>query len=129
HNTIQTLLAASETEGVVVVCPANAKAVWPREAEKWRPGRFDKITICDGAGSFRWPESPRELVVINYDALPWTPAQIKEATDSASEALVKFDADEAAGAETDDKKRARLMRKLAAAQKQTPAGEPRCPVL
>lgn len=74
----QTLLALHDDEALLVVCPSNAKAVWPREAARWRPGRFDTVTICDGADSFRWPESPRELVVINYDVLPWTPAQIED---------------------------------------------------
>lgn len=78
HNTIQTLLSVHDDEALVVVCPANAKAVWPREAAKWRPDRFDAVHVCSGEESFRWPASPRELVVINYDVLPLTPAQIKD---------------------------------------------------
>lgn len=77
-KTLATLLSLHDDEALVVVCPANAKAVWPREAAKWRPGRFDTVTVCDGAESFKWPSSPRELVVINYDVLPWTPAQIED---------------------------------------------------
>jgi hypothetical protein len=76
-KTLQTLLSVHDDEALVVVCPANAKAVWPREAAKWRPDRFDSVHVCSGEESFRWPSSPRELVVINYDVLPFTPAQIK----------------------------------------------------
>jgi hypothetical protein len=72
----QVLLSLHDDEALVVVCPANAKAVWPREAAKWRPDRLDTITVCDGEESFRWPTSTRELVVINYDVLPSTPSQI-----------------------------------------------------
>jgi hypothetical protein len=75
-KTVQVLLSLHDDEALVVVCPANAKAVWPREAKKWRPDRFDTITVCEGEESFRWPTSTRELIVINYDVLPSTPAQI-----------------------------------------------------
>jgi hypothetical protein len=74
----QTLLSLHDDEALLVVCLVNTKYVWPREAEKWCPGRFDSVHICDSADSFRWPAHPREMVVVNYDILPFTPAQIKK---------------------------------------------------
>lgn len=123
-KTLQTLLAVADDEALVIVCPANAKAVWPRQAAKWRPGRFDKVTICDGAESFVWPTSPRELVVINYDVLPWTPAQIKDEDEKVNTALAALgDTDE------DEKKRKRLCKRAATNDARATSGSPSCPVL
>lgn len=69
-KTVQTLFSLHDDEALVVVAPANVLAVWRREAEKWRPDRFDNVHICKGVDSFRWPTSPRELVVTSYDVLP-----------------------------------------------------------
>ena len=77
-KSLQTLLSLHDDEAVVIVCNAAAKAVWPREAKKWRPGRFDKFTTIEGEESFRWPTSPREMVIVNYDILRYTPAQISD---------------------------------------------------
>jgi len=70
HNcgkTIQALLAAPTSAGMVVVCPKVAKGVWSREASRWRPDLT--VTLLAGRGSFRWP-LPGELVVTNYELLP-----------------------------------------------------------
>lgn len=128
-KSLQTLLALHDDEALVVVCPANAKAVWPREAAKWRPGRFDVVTICEGTESFKWPDNPRELVVINYDVLPFTPAQIVEEREKIGEQLVEL------GELTDGedvkvtRKRKRLTNLSETNATRKPADEPPCNVL
>lgn len=76
-KSIMTLLALHDDEALVVICNASAKSVWPIEAKKWRPDRFDEYTIVKGERGFRWPKNPREMVVCNYDVLPFSPAQVK----------------------------------------------------
>jgi superfamily II DNA or RNA helicase len=66
-KTIQALVAAPEGSPILVVCPAVAKGVWVREAERWRPDL--EPVLLSGRGSFQWPRSG-EMVVINYDILP-----------------------------------------------------------
>jgi hypothetical protein len=128
-KTAQTLLQLADDEALVVVCPANAKAVWPREAEKWRPGRFDVVTICEGTESFKWPDNPRELVVINYDVLPFTPAQISEEREETEAKLAALG--EAVDGEDVKvtRKRKRLTKLLTTNAARRPAGEPSCKVL
>lgn len=119
-KTLQVLLSLHDDEALLVVCTANAKAVWAREAAKWRPDRFDKVTICEGRGSFRWPASPRELIVINYDLLPPTAAQLADAKAKAEEQL--------AAAGDDEKKAGRARKKLEALEREVVAGKPSCKV-
>ncbi len=69
-KTFQVLHALPDGAGLLVVCPSVAKGVWQREISKWLPGRFDSIRVCKGRKSFRWPQSTRECVIINYDILP-----------------------------------------------------------
>ena len=120
-KTLATLLSLRDDEALLVVCPANAKAVWPREARKWRPERFDTVTVCDGTESFRWPANPRELVVINYDVLPFTPAQITEEREAIEAKLAEVG--------DDDRKRKRLEKQLDANEHRKPAGPSSCSVL
>lgn len=67
-KTVQALLAIPEDEHAVVVCPSSLKGNWAQECLRWRPDL--KPTVLKGKGSFRWPTSPRELVIINDDVLP-----------------------------------------------------------
>lgn len=86
-KTLQTLLALHDDEALLVVCNKAALGVWVAEAKKWRPDRFDEYTILQGEESFRWPKHVRELVVINYDILPYTSAHI---TDEIAHARAKL---------------------------------------
>jgi SNF2 family DNA or RNA helicase len=70
-KTIQALIATPADAPVLVICPAVAKGVWKREAEKWRSDL--KVTVLGGRGSFRWP-APGEMVITNYDILPEMPS-------------------------------------------------------
>jgi len=63
-KTMQVLLAMGDRG--LVFCPASVKGVWAREAARWRPDLT--VVVCEGRGSFRWPEAG-ELVVINYDVV------------------------------------------------------------
>jgi SNF2 family DNA or RNA helicase len=73
-KTVQALCAAPVGAPVVVICPAVAKGVWVREAKRFRP---DLTPVAlSGRGSFRWAQ-PGEMVVVNYDVLPGTPAAQK----------------------------------------------------
>jgi SNF2 family DNA or RNA helicase len=73
-KTVQALCAAPVGAGVLVICPAVAKGVWVREAKRFRP---DLTPVAlSGRGSFRWPVAG-EMVVVNYDILPGTPAAQK----------------------------------------------------
>jgi SWI/SNF-related matrix-associated actin-dependent regulator 1 of chromatin subfamily A len=66
-KTLQALVAAPVGAPILVICPAVAKGVWVREANKWRP---DLTAVAlKGRKSFRWPSSG-EMVVLNYDILP-----------------------------------------------------------
>lgn len=70
HNcgkTLQVLAAVPEGVRMIVVCPAAVKAVWAREAARFRP-ELD-VSVCKGRGSFRWPE-PGEIVILNFELLP-----------------------------------------------------------
>jgi SNF2 family DNA or RNA helicase len=139
-KTNQTLLSLHDDEGLLVVSPVNAKLVWPREAEKWCPGRFTSVHICDTAEDFRWPAHPRELVVINFDILPHTPAQIKKERVSLTEKLAVVTAriaelqavvdDDNAG-ELNDAERVckKLTQQLARNKTRAPIGKPPCKVL
>lgn len=128
-KTIQVLLQLADDEALVVVCPANAKAVWPREAEKWRPGRFDVVTICDGTESFKWPDNPRELVVINYDVLPFTLAQIADERAKVEGQLGELGEATADEDATVTRKRKRLTKLLAANAERKPSGDAPCGTL
>lgn len=153
-KTIQTLLSVHDDEALLVICPANAKAVWVREAKKWRPDRFDSVVVCDGEESFVWPSSPREMVVINYDVLPLTPAQIKEEKakcedkiSAVDRLIAEIEATIESGTGLHNEKgyqsvdfaqdeltkarrgRKRWAKKLAANAKRKPAGDPPCKTL
>jgi len=75
-KTIQAILAARALQEtgdavacsarVVVVCPKVAKGVWARELARWWPA--PAVSILQGRGSFRWPESG-EIVITNKDIL------------------------------------------------------------
>lgn len=75
-KTIQVLAAIPSDggAGTVVVCPKVAKGVWAREASRWRPDL--RVSPLQGRGSFRWPESPDEVVVLNYEILPGDDARV-----------------------------------------------------
>lgn len=75
-KSLQVLLSLRDDEALCVVCPKSALAVWPREIKRWCPGRFDSVRVCSGNGSFAWPTSTREAVIITYDVLPYTRAMI-----------------------------------------------------
>lgn len=66
-KTLQTLAAVPPRTPILVICPANAKGVWRREAAMWRPN-LDVVTV-EGRDNFRWPE-PGQIVIMNYDILP-----------------------------------------------------------
>ncbi len=66
-KTMQALLAVPQGAAIIVVCPAIAKGVWQREADRWRSDL--RVDMLAGQGSFRWP-GPGELVVLNYEILP-----------------------------------------------------------
>jgi hypothetical protein len=119
----QTLFGLRDDEALLVVCPKNAVAVWRREALKWRPDRFDNIHVCSGGGSFRWPVNERELVIVNYEVLPKTNAQIDDAVTKAQAKVDALDDD------TDPKKRKRVLSALARAQALAVIEEPPCNVL
>ena len=74
-KTLQVLTALPVNAPVVVVCPAVAKSVWKSEAARWRPDLA--VTVLSGRGSFRAP-APNEVVILNYDILPPTPAERTE---------------------------------------------------
>lgn len=139
-KSLQTLLSLHDDEALLVVCPKNAKYVWVREAEKWRPDRFTSVHVCDGVDDFRWPAHARELVVINFDVLPFTPAQIKKerATllakiNELNETIATLQAavtDDNAGALVDAQKlHAKLTAQLARNKTRKPIGKPPCKVL
>lgn len=69
-KTIQNLAALPRSAATIVVCPAVAKGVWQREAQKWRPDLH--VTVLAGKGAWKEPE-PGEIVVLNYDILPERP--------------------------------------------------------
>lgn len=71
-ETLFTLPDASDGR-VVVIGPSVAKAVWKKEAAKWRPDY--RVRVLEGRGSFSWPE-PGEIVVLNYDILPDAPPPV-----------------------------------------------------
>jgi hypothetical protein len=139
-KTIEVLLSLHDDEGLLVTSPVNAKLVWLRESEKWCPGRFDNVHICDSADDFRWPTSPREMVVINYDVLSLTPAQIKKEREAIGKKLVTVAAritelqavvtDDNAGELLDAQKlHAKLSAQLARNRLRKPVGKPPCKVL
>lgn len=66
-KTPQALMALPEGARTIVVCPAAVKAVWLREAGRFRPEL--ETFVCKGRGSFRWPQ-PGEIVILNYELLP-----------------------------------------------------------
>lgn len=80
HNTLEALLAAKEGVPILVIGPAVAKGVWVRETKKWRPDLTP--LMLEGRGNFVWPK-PGEIIAINYDILPPTIANRKEAVDQA----------------------------------------------
>lgn len=65
-KTVQALVAAN-TNKIIVVCPAIAKGVWRREANRFRPDM--KAVVLNGRNGFRMPEE-NEIVIVNYDILP-----------------------------------------------------------
>jgi hypothetical protein len=72
-KTIQSLVAAPEDLGLLVVAPATAKLNWLDEAQVWRGSVFGQA--LEGKTSFRYP-MPGEIVTMNYDILP-TPAMLE----------------------------------------------------
>lgn len=78
-KTKQSLDALSDDAGVLVVTPAVAKGVWIREIRKWRSDRFDSVVVCEGWGSFQWPKSTRECVIVNYDLIPPQASELRAA--------------------------------------------------
>ena len=62
--------ALPEDHGVLIIAPAVAKGVWLREIKKWASERFDTVHVCTGWGSFRYPRTSRECVIVNYDIVP-----------------------------------------------------------
>lgn len=73
-KTIQVLCALPENAATVVVCPSVAKYVWAAELARFRPELT--VTVIAGRGNFRWPVAG-EVVIVNYDILPGTPATKK----------------------------------------------------
>lgn len=70
-KTVQTLMALGDKRPVLLVVPASLKLNWMKEANKWRPEY--RVTVLSGRNSFRYP-APGEIVIVNYDILPTTPA-------------------------------------------------------
>ena len=66
-KTVQALVAFSNDQRVLVICPAIVKYNWLNEIKKWRPGY--RVEVLSGRGSFRVPE-PGEIVIVNPDILP-----------------------------------------------------------
>ena len=66
----QMLDALPDDNGVLIIAPAVAKGVWLREIKKWAADRFDSVIVCTGWGSFRYPRTSRECVILNYDIVP-----------------------------------------------------------
>lgn len=75
-KTIQALLASPADSPLLVVCPAVVKGVWLKETIRWRPDLAP--VVLKGRGSFRWPGAG-ELIILNYDILPPTAAEINAA--------------------------------------------------
>lgn len=75
-KTVQALAALPTHRPVVVIAPAAVKGVWAAECRKWRPDY--RPTVLSGRGTFRWPRDG-ELLIVNYDILPPSPAELKEA--------------------------------------------------
>ncbi len=59
-------LQASDSFPAVVVCPANLKLNWQREARTWLPGR--SVRVLHGLGGTE-PEPPADVTIVNYDIL------------------------------------------------------------
>jgi SWI/SNF-related matrix-associated actin-dependent regulator 1 of chromatin subfamily A len=63
-------LATLQADGAfpaIVVCPANLKLNWRREAEAWLPGR--SVRVLTGLGGDDPEERDADLTIVNYDIL------------------------------------------------------------
>ncbi|MEK6650103.1 MAG: DEAD/DEAH box helicase [Bacteroidota bacterium] len=76
------LLCAAPAGPVMVVCPSVAKGVWNREALAFRPDLTRKV--LEGRGSAVWPASG-EVVILNYELLPATWAELEAARQADEE--------------------------------------------
>lgn len=76
HNTIQTMGVINSYDQplkVLVMCPANAKINWTREARKWIVNQTS-VGFCDGKDDN--PET--DFLVVNYDILPHYEAYLQQ---------------------------------------------------
>ncbi len=84
-KTIEALAAlqAADAFPAVVVCPANLKLNWRREAEAWLPGRTVEVLSGLGAGEERG--EPADVTIVNYEVLG---ARLAQLTAQAPRAVV-----------------------------------------
>jgi SWI/SNF-related matrix-associated actin-dependent regulator 1 of chromatin subfamily A len=75
-KTLQILHSLPDDRGLLVVAPKSVVGVWPLQIDRWVPGRFDSVRIVAHHSEFAWPSSPRECVVLHYEALPYSKAMI-----------------------------------------------------
>lgn len=67
-KTVETIASLPYGAAVLVVCPKEARHVWPRELERFRGDEFVAIEIKKRA-DFRLPAA-HEMIVCNFDLLP-----------------------------------------------------------
>jgi superfamily II DNA or RNA helicase len=108
-KTIEALAAlqAADTFPAVVVCPANLKLNWEREAATWLPGR--SVRRLSGLGTGSPAEDLADITIVNYEILD---ARAASLVAGAPRALV---IDEAHLCKNPAAKRTRAVQRLAAA--------------
>lgn len=98
--------AVSDARRILIIAPASLKINWQREFQKWdtKGLRVDRVS---GGASHHWPEdtpeSPAEVVIINFDLVEQHYAQLTRRT---WDALI---IDEAHALKSSDAKRTKLI--------------------